>query len=185
MRFSSSTVWRLRSFPLSTPSLGVRRLGRDYRVAIYPSVSQLAYSFEPLFLLDGVLRSLQDSLAVLSDELVPVHARLVNVRRQLVALAAKQASRLNAQMEITAAAAAAAVTPPVPSTPPKKTVDKEEEESGDQDTDPSKTPTKEVPNPEPPVTSKLKAELKPLQEELRRIDSLSICSLISSSSNRY
>jgi Protein of unknown function (DUF2408) len=62
---------------------------------------------------DAIVRSLQQSLAVLSVELVPIHERLVNIRRQLVALAAKEGSH--------------------------------------------------------------KAELKPLQEELRKIDSLSTC----------
>lgn len=60
---------------------------------------------------DAIVRSLEDSLAVLSVELVPIHERLVTIRRQLVALAAKEGSH--------------------------------------------------------------KAELKPLQEELRKIDSLS------------
>jgi hypothetical protein len=58
---------------------------------------------------------LQDSLAVLSVELIPIHARLVTIRRQLVTLAAKEGSH--------------------------------------------------------------KAELKPLQEELRKIDSLSTFSV--------
>ncbi len=57
------------------------------------------------------MEQLQESLAVISPELVPVHQKLVTIRRQLVALAAKEGSQ--------------------------------------------------------------KAELKPLQEELRRIDSLS------------
>lgn len=61
---------------------------------------------------ESILRSLQDSLAVLSVELIPIHERLVNIRRKLVALAAKEGSH--------------------------------------------------------------KAELKPLQDELRKIDSLSI-----------
>lgn len=71
---------------------------------------------------DAMVRSLQDSLAVLSVELTPIHEKLVTVRRQLVALAAKEGSH--------------------------------------------------------------KAELKPLQEELRKIDSLSahfiyrICSFV-------
>ncbi|KAG8745649.1 hypothetical protein FRC10_007346 [Ceratobasidium sp. 414] len=38
---------------------------------------------------DAVLSDLQDSLSVLSVELVPIHQRLVTLRRQLVALAAK------------------------------------------------------------------------------------------------
>lgn len=40
----------------------------------------------------------------------------------------------------------------------------------------SKTPTKDQPNPEPVIAPKLKAELKPLVEELRKIDSLSVLS---------
>ncbi|KIM44555.1 hypothetical protein M413DRAFT_442518 [Hebeloma cylindrosporum] len=58
---------------------------------------------------DAIVTQLQESLAVLSPELVPVHQKLVTIRRQLVTLAAKEGSQ--------------------------------------------------------------KAELKPLQEELRRIDS--------------
>ena len=61
---------------------------------------------------EAIVKQLQESLAVLSPELVPVHQKLVTIRRQLVTLAAKEGSQ--------------------------------------------------------------KAELKPLQEELRRIDSLSI-----------
>ena len=41
---------------------------------------------------DAMVRSLQDSLAVLSVELTPIHEKLVTVRRQLVALAAKEGS---------------------------------------------------------------------------------------------
>ena len=63
------------------------------------------------FHLDAIVNQLQESLSVLSPELLPVHQKLVTIRRQLVALAAKEGSQ--------------------------------------------------------------KAELKPLQEELRRIDSLS------------
>ncbi|KAF8871066.1 hypothetical protein CPB84DRAFT_1801256 [Gymnopilus junonius] len=59
---------------------------------------------------EAIVKQLQESLAVLSPELVPLHQKLVTIRRQLVALAAKEGSH--------------------------------------------------------------KAELKPLQEELRRIDSL-------------
>ena len=59
---------------------------------------------------------MQESLAVLSPELVPVHQKLITIRRHLVALAAKEGSQ--------------------------------------------------------------KAELKPLQEELRRIDSLSTSPLL-------
>lgn len=63
------------------------------------------------FYTDAIVRSLEESLSVLSVELIPIHEKLVTIRRQLVALAAKPESH--------------------------------------------------------------KAELKPLQEELRRIDSLS------------
>ncbi|KAG2367958.1 hypothetical protein BDR07DRAFT_1392102 [Suillus spraguei] len=41
---------------------------------------------------DVIMGSLQDSLSVLSVELVPIHERLVTIRRQLVALAAKEGS---------------------------------------------------------------------------------------------
>jgi Protein of unknown function (DUF2408) len=61
---------------------------------------------------ESLLCSLQESLSVLSVELIPIHERLVNIRRKLVALAAKETSH--------------------------------------------------------------KAELKPIQEELRKIDSLSL-----------
>lgn len=60
---------------------------------------------------DAIVKQLFDSLSILSPELVPVHQKLITIRRQLVALAAKEGSH--------------------------------------------------------------KAELKPLQEELRNIDSLS------------
>ena len=60
---------------------------------------------------EGIVKQMQDSLAVLSPELVPVHQRLVILRRQLATLVAKGGSH--------------------------------------------------------------KAELKPIQEELRKIDSLS------------
>lgn len=39
---------------------------------------------------DAILRSMQDSLSEISVELIPVHERLVTVRRQLAALAAKE-----------------------------------------------------------------------------------------------
>jgi hypothetical protein len=61
--------------------------------------------------LESVLNRMQDNLSVLCDELLPLHERLVTIRRKLVGLAAKGGS--------------------------------------------------------------VKAELKPLQEELRKIDSLS------------
>ncbi|KAF9778416.1 hypothetical protein BJ322DRAFT_1093002 [Thelephora terrestris] len=38
---------------------------------------------------DAILKALQDSLSVISPELIPIHERLVNIRRQLVALTAK------------------------------------------------------------------------------------------------
>ncbi|EGN91978.1 hypothetical protein SERLA73DRAFT_191749 [Serpula lacrymans var. lacrymans S7.3] len=41
---------------------------------------------------DAIVESLQESLSVLSVELIPIHERLVTVRRQLVALAAKEGS---------------------------------------------------------------------------------------------
>ncbi|KIM90620.1 hypothetical protein PILCRDRAFT_812376 [Piloderma croceum F 1598] len=41
---------------------------------------------------DGILRSLQESLAVISVELTPIYEKLVTIRRQLVALAAKEGS---------------------------------------------------------------------------------------------
>lgn len=62
--------------------------------------------------IDAIVRSLQDSLSEISVELIPIHDRLITVRRQLVTLAAKEGSH--------------------------------------------------------------KAELKPLAEELRKIDSLSV-----------
>ena len=39
-----------------------------------------------------IVLSLQENLATLSVELVPIHERLVTLRRQLVALAAKEGS---------------------------------------------------------------------------------------------
>ncbi|KDR80588.1 hypothetical protein GALMADRAFT_240905 [Galerina marginata CBS 339.88] len=42
---------------------------------------------------DAIVKQLQDSLSVLSPELVPVHQKLVTIRRQLVALAAKEGSQ--------------------------------------------------------------------------------------------
>ncbi|KAG9312867.1 hypothetical protein JVU11DRAFT_6300 [Chiua virens] len=41
---------------------------------------------------DAIVQSLQDSLSEISVELIPVHERLVTLRRQLVALAAKEGS---------------------------------------------------------------------------------------------
>ncbi|KAJ3548517.1 hypothetical protein NM688_g5289 [Phlebia brevispora] len=114
---------------------------------------------------DNVLKSLQDSLSVLSPELIPIHERLVNIRRQLVALAAKETA---AQAALNAATKAAAESGrqietkvPCPAEQPAE-ADTEAE---------SKTPTKDQPNPEPAFMPKIKAELKPLVEELRKIDS--------------
>ena len=78
-------------------------------ILISPSTS---FSFH----VDAIVNQLQESLSVLSPELLPVHQKLVTIRRQLVALAAKEGSQ--------------------------------------------------------------KSELKPLQEELRRIDSLSTSPLL-------
>lgn len=52
------------------------------------SLGYLTYFFRA----DAIVRSLQDSLAVLSSELIPIHEKLVTLRRQLVALAAKEGS---------------------------------------------------------------------------------------------
>ncbi|KAK7445372.1 hypothetical protein VKT23_014789 [Stygiomarasmius scandens] len=41
---------------------------------------------------DDIVRSLQDSLSVLSVELIPIHEKLVTIRRKLVALGAKEGS---------------------------------------------------------------------------------------------
>ncbi|KAF4569946.1 hypothetical protein EYR40_008930 [Pleurotus pulmonarius] len=41
---------------------------------------------------DSIVNSLQESLSVLSPELAPIHLKLVQIRRQLVALAAKEGS---------------------------------------------------------------------------------------------
>ncbi|KAG8220842.1 hypothetical protein J3R82DRAFT_2336 [Butyriboletus roseoflavus] len=41
---------------------------------------------------DAIVQSLQDSLSEISVELIPIHERLVTVRRQLVSLAAKEGS---------------------------------------------------------------------------------------------
>ena len=75
------------------------------------SAPESAFSSHSIRFPDAIVKHMQDSLSVLSPELVPVHQKLVTIRRQLVALAAKEGSQ--------------------------------------------------------------KAELKPLQEELRKIDSLS------------
>lgn len=120
------------------------------------------------FVPDNVLRDLQESLSVLSPELIPIHERLVNIRRQLVALAAKETAAQAAMSEATRAAVASGreTESPMPC-PDLDTADGDAERE-------SKTPTKDQPNPEPVVAPKLRAELRPIQEELRKIDSLSV-----------
>ncbi|PIL25010.1 hypothetical protein GSI_12898 [Ganoderma sinense ZZ0214-1] len=119
---------------------------------------------------DNLLRKLQDSLSVLSPELIPIHERLVNIRRQLVALAAKETAR-----EVALAQAKAELGLDSKS----KSVRAELEGSVSEPN--SKTPTRES-TPTPKATSldahskdkdglRVKAELKPIQEELRKIDS--------------
>ncbi|KAI0741397.1 hypothetical protein C8Q80DRAFT_1194230 [Daedaleopsis nitida] len=121
---------------------------------------------------DNLLRKLQDSLSVLSPELIPIHERLVNIRRQLVALATKETARevalANAQEETAANVKGKAVA----------------KEGDTTHSDPnSRTPTRES-TPKPPGERdyyrenakdkerlRVKAELKPIQEELRNIDS--------------
>ncbi|KAI0080140.1 hypothetical protein K474DRAFT_1638137 [Panus rudis PR-1116 ss-1] len=115
---------------------------------------------------DKILRSLQDSLSVLSPELIPIHERLVNIRRQLVALAAKETASRAALKQLEEERAQDGKTPTATR---RKDINTEEDENGEQDL--SKTPTKDMPNPEIPVAPRLKAELKPLVEELRKIDS--------------
>ncbi|OCH87511.1 hypothetical protein OBBRIDRAFT_796116 [Obba rivulosa] len=128
---------------------------------------------------DNILRELQDSLAVLSPELIPIHERLVTIRRQLVALAAKEAARGAAANERAALEPAIAIPPAVrlmaqegvptgiPIPEPVSTPDAESE---------AKTPTNEsTPKaevlPREKDVLRVKAELKPIQEELRKIDS--------------
>ncbi|KAH9852129.1 hypothetical protein C2E23DRAFT_886000 [Lenzites betulinus] len=98
---------------------------------------------------DNLLLKLQDSLSVLSPELIPIHERLVNIRRQLVALAAKETA-----WEVAAANAYA--------------------EKGEDMKAKSSAPSHESEDSEEGKDGKalrVKAELKPIQEELRRIDS--------------
>ncbi|KAI0819680.1 hypothetical protein BC628DRAFT_1401579 [Trametes gibbosa] len=119
---------------------------------------------------DNLLLKLQDSLSVLSPELIPIHERLVNIRRQLVALAAKETA-----WEVAAANAYAEKGEDMKGKTLAFSHQNEESES--------KTPTREsTPKPEAPRDKearegkdgkalRVKAELKPIQEELRRIDS--------------
>ena len=122
-------------------------------------------------LLDNLLRKLQDSLSVLSPELIPIHERLVNLRRQLVALAAKETAREAARVAEQDYKGKSVVA-----AEPSRSASESEAES--------KTPTRES-TPKPSTsefkekdkdTLRLKAELKPIQEELRKIDGLSIFS---------
>ena len=131
-----------------------------------------------------VLQRLQDSLAVLSPELVPIHERLVNIRRKLVALAAKETAREAAVANgkpiiltpepLRSQPASNATTPP-PDGDSRSTSDKTPTQEGDGE---AKTPTETTPKPELPPAErdgiKVKSELKALMEELRKIDSLSI-----------
>lgn len=107
---------------------------------------------------------------MLSPELIPIHERLVNIRRQLVALAAKETAR-----EVALVIQCDSYK--------GKAVATEQDSAG---SDPnSRTPTRES-TPKPPFDGvkehkekdlRVKAELKPIQEELRKIDSLSVFSV--------
>lgn len=122
------------------------------------------------YFLDNLLHKLQDSLSVLSPELIPIHERLVNIRRQLVALAAKETAR-----EVDAADAHAEKLEDLKGNSSASSQDSESSEAE------SKTPTREsTPKPDGHREKegkdgkeglRVKAELKPIQEELRRIDS--------------
>ncbi len=129
-------------------------------------------------LVDNLLRKLQDSLAVLSPELIPIHERLVNIRRQLVALAAKETAR-----EVAFAQAHADKVEDIKGKAPATDCDSCPGSDSN-----SKTPTRES-TPKPYDVPKetrdkdgirVKAELKPIQEELRKIDSLSLHSIFTS-----
>ena len=123
-----------------------------------------------LCLPDNLLRKLQDSLSVLSPELIPIHERLVNIRRQLVALAAKETDR-----EVELANALAERGEDIKG----KSVAIDDDSASVGSRPSSKTPTREsTPKPPGEYTSykdkdrlRVKAELKPIQEELRKIDS--------------
>ena len=119
-------------------------------------------------------------MAVFSPELIPIHERLVNIRRQLVALAAKETAQdaghgvfaVNLKdaypMRIPAQNNSTPSLIGDPSSGPNS--------SPGSETDP-KTPTKEsTPKPDNPKERepKVKSELKVLQEELRKIDGLSV-----------
>ncbi|KZT65752.1 hypothetical protein DAEQUDRAFT_814051 [Daedalea quercina L-15889] len=130
---------------------------------------------------ENVLKSMQESLAVLSPELVPIHERLVNIRRKLVALAAKETAR-----EAAAANGRPVIIAPEPlrSKPASKEPSPPPEDEGrsvtdktpTQEREPDKTPTNDT-TPKPELLPaekdglKVKSELKALMEELRKIDS--------------
>ena len=145
----------------------------------YPPPFQVLYSMTEFsiarmltlpLLADNLIRKLQDSLSVLSPELIPIHGRLVNIRRQLVALAAKETAR-----EVALANAHAERVEDLKG----KAVATDDSVGSDPN---SRTPTRES-TPKPPGDShsyrdarekdgiRVKAELKPIQEELRKIDS--------------
>lgn len=118
---------------------------------------------------------------MLSPELIPIHERLVNIRRQLVALATKETAR---EVALAQAKAELGLN--------NKGKSVRTEFDGSVSEPNSKTPTRES-TPTPKVVSleahnkdkdglRVKAELKPIQEELRKIDSLSY--LISFQSHR-
>ncbi|KAH9935913.1 uncharacterized protein BXZ73DRAFT_45394 [Epithele typhae] len=107
---------------------------------------------------DNLLRKLQDSLSVLSPELIPIHERLVTLRRQLVALAAKEVALSDKHEDVKGKAVASS----------QDLIEREAD---------TKTPTRES-TPKPTNSEfkdkevlRVKAELKPIQEELRKIDS--------------
>lgn len=128
--------------------------------------------------LDNVLRGLLESLSVLSPELIPIHERLVNIRRQLVALAAKETASqaaLAARAQEREKEAGFSTCPADYDEEASTPVPRPRSSSSSSEMD-SKTPTRDMPNPDHVVLPKIKAELKPLQEELRKIDSLSVLS---------
>ena len=62
-------------------------------VSVLTLSSQLYLPLIYLFLsgfIEAILQSLQDSLSEISVELIPIHDKLVTLRRQLIALAAKE-----------------------------------------------------------------------------------------------
>jgi len=110
--------------------------------------------------------------------LIPLHERLVNIRRQLVALAAKKTASEAAAAGALALRPASSLKVPsegtgtsTPETEPSSRPESAPDSEGE-----AKTPTKDsTPKPEQSQaqkeTSKVKAELKALMEELRKIDS--------------